>query len=154
LETNLDDASPEVLGGLQETLARAGARDVTIVPTTMKKSRPGHLVKVICKPADAEAVAARLARETGTLGVRQSGASHRWIAERAFETATLSIDGDEHQASVKVASTADGDVYDVSAEYDDAAAVAEATGLPIRDVLRRAEARVREAIDARPADPD
>ncbi|MDB2243150.1 nickel insertion protein, partial [Halorubrum ezzemoulense] len=36
LETNLDDAAPEVLGGLQETLSRAGARDVTIVPTTMK----------------------------------------------------------------------------------------------------------------------
>ncbi|OYR45156.1 nickel pincer cofactor biosynthesis protein LarC [Halorubrum sp. Ea8] len=144
LETNLDDASPEVLGGLQETLTRAGARDVTILPTTMKKSRPGHLVKVVCKPDDAEAVAERLARETGTLGVRQSGASHRWIADRAFETATLAVDGDAHEVSVKVASTADGDVYDVSAEYDDAVAVAEAAGLPIRDVLRRAEAQVRD----------
>ncbi|MFC6890641.1 nickel pincer cofactor biosynthesis protein LarC [Halorubrum trueperi] len=144
LETNLDDASPEVLGGLQETLEDVGARDVTIVPTTMKKSRPGHLVTVICKPADAEAVAERLARETGTLGVRQSAASHRWIAERAFETAALSIDGDEYEVSVKVASTADGDVYDVSAEYDDAAAVAGSTGAPIREILRRAEARVRE----------
>jgi uncharacterized protein (TIGR00299 family) protein len=144
LETNLDDAPPEVLGGLQETLSRAGARDVSVVPTTMKKSRPGHLVRVICKPADAEALAERLARETGTLGVRQSGATHRWIAERAFETATLSIDGDTHEVSVKVASTADGDVYDVSAEYDEAAAVAETAGLPVREVLRRAEARVRE----------
>ena len=146
LETNLDDAAPEVLGGLQETLSRAGARDVTIVPSTMKKSRPGHLVKVICKPADAEAVAERLARETGTLGVRQSGASHRWIAERDFETATLRIDGADHEVAVKVASTTDGDVYDVSAEYDDAAAAAEATGLPIREVLRRAEADVREGL--------
>ncbi|PHQ38988.1 TIGR00299 family protein [Halorubrum persicum] len=146
LETNLDDASPEVLGGLQETLKRAGARDVTIVPTTMKKSRPGHLVTVICKPDDAEAVAERLARETGTLGVRQSGASHRWIAERDFETAVVSVDGDEHEVTVKVASTVDGDVYDVSAEYDDAAAVAEATGLPIRDVVRRAERDGRDRI--------
>ena len=144
LETNLDDASPEVLGGLQESLARAGARDVTIVPTTMKKSRPGHLVKVICKPADAEAIAARLARETGTLGVRQSGASHRWIAERAFETAALSIDGDEHEVTVKVASTADGDVYDLSAEYDDAAAVADETSRPISEIMRRAEAALED----------
>ncbi|EMA63768.1 nickel pincer cofactor biosynthesis protein LarC, partial [Halorubrum kocurii] len=148
LETNLDDAAPEVLGGLQETLKRAGARDVTVVPTTMKKSRPGHLVKVICKPADAGALAERLARETGTLGVRQSGASHRWIAERDFETAVLSVDGDDHEVTVKVASTADGDVYDVSAEYDAAAAVAEATGLPIRDVLRRAEREVRDRLGA------
>ncbi|WP_423998103.1 nickel pincer cofactor biosynthesis protein LarC [Halorubrum trapanicum] len=147
LETNLDDAAPEVLGGLQETLADAGARDVTIVPTTMKKSRPGHLVKAICKPEDAEAVAERLARETGTLGVRQSGATHRWIAERKFETAALRVDGVDHKVAVKVASTTDGEVYDVSAEYDDAAAAAEATGLPIREVLRRAEADVRERLD-------
>lgn len=146
LETNLDDAAPEVLGGLQESLAEAGARDVTIVPTTMKKSRPGHLVKVICKPADAAAVAERLARETGTLGVRQGGASHRWIAERSFETATLRIDGTDHEVAVKVASTADGEVYDVSAEYDEAAAVADETGMPVRDVLRRAEASVRDEL--------
>ncbi|MGM0448491.1 MAG: nickel pincer cofactor biosynthesis protein LarC, partial [Methanobacteriota archaeon] len=146
LETNLDDAAPEVLGGLQETLARTGARDVTIVPTTMKKSRPGHLVKVICKPEDAEAVAERLARETGTLGVRQCGASHRWIAEREFETATLRVDGVDHEVAVKVASTTEGEVYDVSGEYDDAAAVAESTGLPIREVLRRAETDVRERL--------
>ena len=146
LETNLDDGAPEVLGGLQETLADAGARDVTIVPTTMKKSRPGHLVKVICNPEDAEAVAERLARETGTLGVRQSGATHRWIAEREFETATLRIDGAGREVAVKVASTTDGEVYDVSGEYDDAAAVAEATDLPIREVLQRAEAEVRERL--------
>jgi uncharacterized protein (DUF111 family) len=48
--------------------------------------------------------------------------------------------------AVKVASTVDGEVYDVSGEYDDAAAVAEATGLPIREVLRRAEADVRERL--------
>ena len=148
LETNLDDAAPEVLGGLQATLKRAGARDVTIVPTTMKKSRPGHLVKVICKPDDAEAVAARLARETGTLGVRQSGASHRWIADREFETVALSLDGDDREVTVKVAATVDGDVYDVSAEFDDAAAAAEATGVPIRDVVRRAEQAVWDRLEA------
>ncbi|MFC5133936.1 MULTISPECIES: nickel pincer cofactor biosynthesis protein LarC [Haloferacaceae] len=154
LETNLDDAAPEVLGGLQESLAEAGARDVTIVPTTMKKSRPGHLVKVVCKPADAAAVAERLARETGTLGVRQGGASHRWIAERSFETATLRIDGTDHEVAVKVASTADGEVYDVSAEYDEAAVVAAETGVPVRDVLQRAEARIRDELADLDTDAD
>jgi uncharacterized protein (TIGR00299 family) protein len=144
LETNLDDAAPEVLGGLQETLADAGARDVTILPTTMKKSRPGHLVKVIARPEDAERVARRLAEETGTLGVRQAGATHRWIAERSFETARIEVDGEAHEVAVKVASDDAGDVYDVSAEYDDAAAVAAETGRPIRTILRRAEAAVHD----------
>ncbi|QLC32942.1 nickel pincer cofactor biosynthesis protein LarC [Halarchaeum sp. CBA1220] len=143
LETNLDDATPEVLGGLQETLADAGARDVSVLPVTMKKSRPGHLVKVVAKPADASRVARRLAEETGTLGIRESSARHRWIAERTFETADLDIDGETYAVSVKVASDADGEVYDYSAEYDDAHAVARETGLPVREVLRRAVEAVR-----------
>ena len=144
LETNLDDATPEVLGGLQETLTDAGARDVSILPATMKKARPGHLVKVIAKPADAERVARKLAQETGTLGVREHGAGHRWIADREVVTAALSVEGTEFEIDVKVASEADGTVYDVSAEYDDAVAVARETGLPVREVLRRAETSVRE----------
>ena len=148
LETTLDDVAPEVLGGLQESLAAVGARDVTILPTTMKKSRPGHVVTVICKPPDAAAVAERLARETGTLGVRQTGATHRWIAERRFETATVVVDGESHEVSVKVASTTDGNPYDVSAEYDDAAAVAATTGLPVREVCRRAEGAVHDRLAA------
>ena len=144
LETNLDDATPEVLGGLQETLTDAGARDVSILPATMKKSRPGHLVKVIVKPEDAERVARKLAQETGTLGVREHGAGHRWTADREVVTVTLSVEGTEYDVAVKVATEADGTVYDVSAEYDDALAVARETGLPVREVLRRAETSVRE----------
>jgi uncharacterized protein (TIGR00299 family) protein len=144
LETSLDDATPETLGSLGETLSEAGALDVSILPATMKKSRPGHLVKVVVDPADAERVARRLAAETGTLGVREASAGHRWIADRTVETATLDVDGDTYDVAVKIASEADGPVYDVSAEYDDALAVARATGLSVRTVLRRAEAVVRE----------
>ena len=144
LETNLDDASPELLGSLQRSLAEAGARDVTVVPTTMKKARPGHLVKVIVKPEDVGAVARRLAEETGTLGVRETGAGHRWVAERSFETVTLDVDGESYEVTVKVASDDAGSVYDVSAEFDDADAVAAATGLSVREVMRRAERQVRD----------
>jgi hypothetical protein len=147
LETNLDDATPEILGGLQESLAEVGARDVSILPVTMKKSRPGHLVKVVTKPADAERVAHRLAVETGTLGVREHGGGHRWIADRVVEQVTLEVAGASYDVGVKIASTADGEVYDVSAEYDDAAAVARESDLPVREVLRRAEAAVGPAVD-------
>ncbi|QLG61539.1 nickel pincer cofactor biosynthesis protein LarC [Halorarum salinum] len=144
LETNLDDATPEVLGGLHGALREVGALDVAVLPATMKKSRPGHLVKVVCKPEDAEAVARRLAEETGTLGVREGGASHRWIAEREFETVELELGGGSFDVAVKVASDVDGEVYDVSAEYDDAAAAARESGVPTREVMRRAEAAARE----------
>jgi len=144
LETNVDDVSPEVLGDLQRSLGDVGARDVSVVPATMKKSRPGHIVKVICKPEDAERVARRLAEVTGTLGVREHGAGHRWVADREFETVALAVGDDTFEVTVKVASDSDGSVFDVSAEYDDAAAVAAATGLSVREVSQRAERMVRE----------
>ncbi|WP_135853074.1 nickel pincer cofactor biosynthesis protein LarC [Halorussus salinus] len=145
LETNLDDAPPEILGGLQESLAEVGARDVSVVPLTMKKSRPGHLVKVICKPEDAESVARRLAEETGTLGIRQTGATHRWIADREFEEVTVEVGGDSYEVAVKLASDDDdGEVYDVSAEYDDCAAVATEAGVAVREVMDRAERAARD----------
>ncbi len=143
LETNLDDASPELLGGLQETLAEVGALDVSVVPLTMKKSRPGHLVKVVCDPGDARRVARRLAEETGTLGVREGSAGHRWVADRERRTVTVAVGGNEYEVGVKIA-TAGGEIYDVSAEYDDALAVAGETDLPVRGVMRRAEYAAHE----------
>lgn len=144
LETNLDDASPEVLGGLQDTLIEVGARDVTILPATMKKSRPGHLVKVICRPEDARQVARRLAEETGTLGVRATAGTHRWVADRRIDTVEVGIENRTYGIDVKVASDETGEVYDVSPEYDDAARVAAETGRPIREVMHRAETAWRD----------
>jgi uncharacterized protein (TIGR00299 family) protein len=143
LETNVDDVSPELLGGLQATLADAGALDVTVVPTTMKKSRPGHLVRVVTAPADAERVAERLATETGTLGVREHGSGHRWVADREERTTSVEIDGTTYDVGVKVGRTSDG-VFDVSAEFDDALAVARETGRPVRAVMRLAETAARD----------
>ncbi|ADD03767.1 UPF0272 family protein [Natrialba magadii ATCC 43099] len=139
LETNLDDATPEILGSLQETLAEVGARDVSILPATMKKSRPGHLVKVICKPEDRTRVARRLAEETGTLGVRDAGVTHRWIADREFETVAVDLGGERYEVTVKIARDSDGAVYDVSAEYDNAVAVASEASTSIRTIVERAE---------------
>ena len=142
LETNLDDATPEELGGLQETLSDAGALDVSILPATMKKSRPGHLVKIIVKPEDADRVARRLAVETGTLGVREHGRGHRLIADREYVTVTVETDAGPAEIGVKIASIGD-EVFDVSAEFDDAAAAA--TDEPVRELMRRAEQAAREA---------
>ncbi|MFB6135193.1 MAG: nickel pincer cofactor biosynthesis protein LarC [Halobacteriaceae archaeon] len=144
LETNVDDAAPEVLGSLQESLAEAGARDVSVVPLTMKKSRPGHLVKVVAKPEDAERVADRLARETGTLGVRDGGVSHRWVADREFVDVEVTLGGETYAVPVKVATDDAGETYDASAEYEDALEVARAADVPLREVLARAEAAARE----------
>ena len=56
---------------------------------------------------------------------------------------TVEAGGEPHEVTVKIASDTEGAVFDVSAEYDDAAAVARETDLPVREVMRRAETAYR-----------
>lgn len=147
LETHIDDATPELLGYLQERLHDVGARDVAVVPLTMKKSRPGHLIKVVVRPEDEARVARTLAVETGSLGIRASSTTHRWVAQRSIETVTITIEDEPYDIGVKIATDETDTIVDISSEYDDAASVANATGLPLRDVMQRAEAAINGRID-------
>lgn len=144
LETHIDDTTPEILGHIHKRLRSAGALDIAIVPVTMKKSRPGHLVKVVVNPADEHRISRILAEETGTLGVRSGPATHRWMAERRIEPVTISIGEDSFDISVKVATDDNDQIIDLSAEYDDAAAVADKTGRPVRWVMEHAETQMRD----------
>jgi len=70
IETNIDNMTGELLGGLMDTLLGAGALDVTYTPLHMKKNRPATMVTVICPQELGDALAQLLLRETSTLGVR------------------------------------------------------------------------------------
>ena len=144
LETNVDDVTPEILGGLQETLSASGAHDVSVIPLMMKKSRPGHLIQVIAPPAAAGEIAAVLARETGTLGIREQMQVHRSVADRSFSSVELEIGGDVHDVVIKESMTVNGTPLGANVEYDSAAAVAAATGRPTKEVIARALGRYYE----------
>ncbi|MCR5792941.1 MAG: nickel pincer cofactor biosynthesis protein LarC [Lachnospiraceae bacterium] len=70
METNIDDCSGELLGALMEELFEAGARDVHFVPCSMKKNRPGFLVRVITTEDRRETLEQIIFRNTTTIGVR------------------------------------------------------------------------------------
>ena len=53
-----------------ERLFSAGARDVTLTPTIMKKGRPAITIAVLAEPAHRDALAKVLFAETSTIGVR------------------------------------------------------------------------------------
>ena len=72
LNCNLDDMTAESIAFAMEVLLRAGALDVWAAPITMKKSRLGTLLTVLCRPANREEMAALLLRHTTTIGVRVS----------------------------------------------------------------------------------
>jgi pyridinium-3,5-bisthiocarboxylic acid mononucleotide nickel chelatase len=128
LAANLDDATGETLAHALDCLLDAGALDAWITPVVMKKGRPGHTVTALADPALAGQIARVLMAETGTLGVR-SRAVGRWLADR--EMAAVDVEG--LAVRVKVSPGR------VKAEHDDAARVARRTGLPLREVSRRAE---------------
>jgi pyridinium-3,5-bisthiocarboxylic acid mononucleotide nickel chelatase len=131
-EANVDDTTGEVLAHSVAALLAAGAHDAWVSPIIMKKGRPAHTVHALCDAAVADAVAAVMVSETGTLGLRASTVT-RWPQMR--HDTTVEIEG--HSIRVKV--TADR----VKVEFDDAAAASHALDRPLRDVIAAAEAAAR-----------
>jgi hypothetical protein len=138
LETNLDDLSPELVPDAAERCFAAGALDVWTAPIGMKKGRPGLLLSALARPEAEAAVARALLEETTTLGVRVSRL-RRYELER--EERTLEVDG--RPVRVKVGRL-DGRIVNVAPEHDDCAAIARATGAPVKSVWAAALAAARE----------
>jgi uncharacterized protein (TIGR00299 family) protein len=130
LETNLDDATGQELGRLVEQALAAGALDAVVFPVVMKKGRPGHVVQLLARPAEADALETLLLSESPTLGVRRSRWQRRALARRG-ETVETSLG----PVRVKVA-TLPGGGERVAPEFDDLARIAEKRGLAL-DVVRR-----------------
>ena len=70
IETNLDDASPQIIGHAMDRAFELGALDCYFTAVQMKKNRPGVLLSVLCGPDRKEALMELLFTETTTLGVR------------------------------------------------------------------------------------
>lgn len=127
LETNVDDVTGEMLAYTTGALLQAGALDAWITPVVMKKGRPAHVVSALVDPALAAGVADVMLTETGSLGIRAT-TLQRW--PRSREQVEVHVDG--LRVRLKVAPGR------VKVEHDDAAAVAAATGRPLREVTELA----------------
>lgn len=138
VEVNVDDATPEVLAHTVGRLLGAGAHDAWVTPIVMKKGRPAHTVSALCDDPTLGEVVRLLIAETGTLGVRATRVE-RWPQQR--REITVEVEG--HPIRVKLAGVAGA--TRVKVEHDDAAAAADALGLPLRVVMDRATASVDPA---------
>lgn len=134
LETNLDDVSAEVVGYAQRKLFDAGALDVFSTPIHMKKNRPGIVLSVIARPADAERMEQILFDETATFGIRRRlmERSKRARREHTVETVWGGVRGKLGWRR--------GEQTVFVPEFEDVARVAEEQGRPFREVYRAAEA--------------
>ena len=71
LECNIDDMNPEWFTHIQALLFDAGAADVFMTPIVMKKSRPAHMLSVLCDPDAADRLKEIILTETSTIGLRE-----------------------------------------------------------------------------------
>ncbi len=128
LEVNVDDATGETLAHAIVALLDAGAHDAWVTPIVMKKGRPAHTVSALADPSLAAQVGRVLAAQTGSLGVRGQ-TLERWPSAR--EQGEVEVEGVPVRVKVSPGR--------VKIEHDDAARIARRSGLPLREVVSRAE---------------
>jgi uncharacterized protein (TIGR00299 family) protein len=130
LDANLDDLNPQVFGYVMDRLLEEGALDVFGIPVQMKKSRPGTLLSVLCKPEDAAKLTQLLFAETTTLGVRRREETRQTLARR-WE----SVQTPWGEARIKIASM-NGTITNYAPEYEDCRRIAAEHHVPLKTVLQ------------------
>lgn len=130
LSTDLDDLSPEYLDPLREALVAAGALDVQVWTTQMKKGRAGFRVEAVAAAAEADRVVDAFFRHSTTAGVRRQPAERVTLARREVQVEAA----DGTRVRVKILDAPDGPR--MKPEYDDVAALARRTGRPAHEVAR------------------
>lgn len=128
LETNLDDATGETIGYCAEQLRKAGALDVSTTPLLMKKGRPGVLLAVQCRPADADELAGIVFRETTALGLRRSTVQRMTLPRRSTTVDT------PYGPVAGIVATLPDVTQRFSPEYESCAQLAASSGVAIEAV--------------------
>ena len=132
LEANLDDLNPQVIGYVMDRLLEEGALDAFVMPVQMKKNRPGALLTVLCKPADASKLTQLIFTETTTLGVRRREEVRQTLARR-WENVTT----EWGEVRIKIASM-NGSVTNYAPEYEDCRRIAAEHHVPLKTVIQEA----------------
>ncbi len=147
VETNLDDMTGELAGFVMERLFEAGARDVWITPTQMKKNRPAIVLSVLCDSSSLPAVLQILLRETTTLGVRVHEVERICLQREFLEVETL-----YGAVKVKVAKLGK-EIVNISPEYEDCRKIALEQKVPLKEVMATALDLARQKVLRVQSDP-
>ena len=132
LASDIDDMAPEYLAATADLLREAGALDVVVIPTIMKRGRAGSRLEVLARPADADRLELLILSETTTIGVRRFEVQRRALPR---EARTVQVLG--HPIGLKVVRLPNGRVR-AKPEFSDVQRVAQQTGRPLRDIFQLA----------------
>ena len=136
IETNIDDASPQIIGHVMDRAFELGALDCFFTSVQMKKNRPGVLLSVLCDARHRESIMNLLFTETTTLGVRSYE-----VFRRALQRTVVSVETQYGRIDVKVAHL-NGKVVNEMPEFDQCREAARSANVPLKTV----EEAVRSAL--------
>ncbi len=144
LAADIDDMVPEYVAAAAEALRQAGALDVVLLATTMKKGRLGTRIEVLARPTDAARLEQLLLTATTTIGVRRHCLERRVLPRRLRSVMVLG-----HRIAVKESTLPNGETR-AKPEFDDVLQAAQATGRSAGDIF----ALTAEAVQAGRYEPD
>ena len=116
-----------------ERLFSAGARDVTLTPTIMKKGRPAITIAVLAEAAKRDALAKVLFAETSTIGVRFHPVARLKLRREIREVET-------RWGSIKVKFSEGDGAMTATPEYDDCRKIATEHNVPLKTVMEETRA--------------
>ena len=144
ISANIDDLSPQIYDHVMNRLFDAGARDVTITPTMMKKSRPAVILGVIADAAHRGAIAEIIFAETSTIGLRFHSVERLKLHREIHEVETR-----WGKVRVKTSGAHGREPTTIAPEYDDCRRIAAEHKVALRVVMDEA----RDAARARASAP-
>jgi hypothetical protein len=133
IETNIDDMNPQFYDYVMEKLLAMEVLEVFVTPILMKKSRPGHLLTIICPPENLLSVIGFLLRETTTLGLR-------WHEEEREKTDREIQNHRTKYGKIRFKLARwEGRIVNLSPEYEDCKRLALEKGVPLKEVFEEAK---------------
>ena len=139
IEANVDDLDPRLWPTVMAAVLEAGAADAWLTPILMKKGRPAHTLHVLATPERARALQEVIFTHTTTIGIRSTV-----VAKTALSRTWVDVELLGGTVPIKVAHRG-GVIVSATPEFEDVAALAAATGQPVRAVLARASAAATQA---------
>lgn len=140
IAANIDDLNPQIYEYVIERLLAAGARDVTVTPTIMKKGRPGVVLSVLAEPATREQLAGIIFAETSTIGMRFFPVDRLKLERKMVEVETRF-----GKIPVKIAGEPSAPMT-IAPEYEDCRRAAVTHAVPLKLVIEEAAAAARRML--------
>jgi len=138
ISCNLDDITAEELAFSYDLLFEAGALDVFVTPTVMKKGRLSQILTALFYEKDKTAVAKAMLMHTTTRGVRISSHARMTLESRIEEVQTK-------YGNIKIKVSSGYGITKIKPEYESVAAAAKKFGVTFAEVQKIAMGSLKNA---------